>query len=630
MAGENPQPLTAKTVRAIQAYTDTISDTAAAITSATGVSVTSLGIATPIAREMNKDQLDYNQLFVPFRDKAVSTYWEMQPDGTSIRVPLTNDNLMQNYADTRDMTNSAGSIMGIANRLNNAALNDIGPGKFQVGTAIELLKSYINDPRFANDPLDLAKYDGHMDQMVQDLNSNGSPTAFDLTFKLSGLMNLQAVEWYTSSGILGQARWDQYSPDDQARMITTYYSVGRKPMIDAVTKEIAETGGYTPDLNTPGSRYAGSGNNMGVTKAALGENGEVVFLPDGTIEYFNSNGRIIREDSPATTTVNPLTGETTTTTTIKEFDQNNNVSKQIIRVSNADDSQSTTTQFAGSGDPIQQEIITVGLAGVRTDDVTTFGDNGARTGETITSTNAEGTSARTETRDGSGATVQVETNTFDSSTLAVRQVLQTWGVNGSELLKYYNSGTNSLTETDVVRNGDGSGQLTASNGTTINFSAGTLGDINDNGVMTISTPTTDGVPFISVDPETGIASLSGIYQAAAGSQINVSDEGIDVTTTRGDGTSQVTKLNQDGFQLEQSDYDAINNLIERNLKTYEGITFNETYENGTGTQVKATDQNGNVRTFNAGISGSRWALLSAPSSAAIRWKGGSRPPPWSG
>jgi len=91
-----------------------------------------------------------------------------------------------------------------------------------------------------------------------------------------------------------------------------------------------------------------------------------------------------------------------------------------------------------------------------------------------------------------------------------------------------------------------------------------------------------------------------VFQGSNGNYIVVSDDGDEIATTRTDGTSQVSKLNQDGFQLEQSDYDAINNLIDRNLKTYEGITFNETYENGTGTQVKATDPNGNVRTFNAG------------------------------
>src|SRR6266700_2197550 len=204
---ENPQPLTGTTITAIQKNAATINSVANAISKATGISITPLGIASPIAREMNKDQIDYPQIFVPFRDAIVSNQWEMSPDPQVpfVAVPATHDSLMQNYryVQNHKVPNDTNTIEGIYNRLTNPTLNDIGPGKFQIGTAIGLLQSYTNDPRFANDPLDLFKYDGHVEQMVRDLNSNTSATAFDLTSKLSGLMNLQAVEWHTSNQALG-------------------------------------------------------------------------------------------------------------------------------------------------------------------------------------------------------------------------------------------------------------------------------------------------------------------------------------------------------------------------------------------------------------------------------------------
>jgi len=49
---ENPQPLTGTTITAIQKNAATINSVANAISKATGISITPLGIASPIAREM--------------------------------------------------------------------------------------------------------------------------------------------------------------------------------------------------------------------------------------------------------------------------------------------------------------------------------------------------------------------------------------------------------------------------------------------------------------------------------------------------------------------------------------------------------------------------------------------------
>jgi hypothetical protein len=77
--------------------------------------------------------------------------------------PETNDSLMQNYYYVlkNNPTNRISTIQGIINRLGNPTLNDIGPRKFEIATAESLLHGYLNDRRFANDPLDLFKYDGH-------------------------------------------------------------------------------------------------------------------------------------------------------------------------------------------------------------------------------------------------------------------------------------------------------------------------------------------------------------------------------------------------------------------------------------------------------------------------------------
>jgi hypothetical protein len=136
MMAENAQPLTDTTINAIRINAATINDVANAITNATGVSVTSVGIASPIAREMNKDQIDYPQIFVPFRDAIVANQYQYSPEtgGAVYEGPATNDSLMQNYAyvTANNVSNIASTGLGIVNRLTNPTLNDIGPGKVEL------------------------------------------------------------------------------------------------------------------------------------------------------------------------------------------------------------------------------------------------------------------------------------------------------------------------------------------------------------------------------------------------------------------------------------------------------------------------------------------------------------------
>src|ERR1700674_1435572 len=277
---ENPRPFSAETLNTIQLDTSNIKRIATEISSATGVGMSALEIASPVARELNKNQFDYLQWYNPIRNSVVNLQWEMsQETGVPVQVgPSTNESLTQNYdyLQGHPLSNVTSTVEGAFNRLTNPVLNDIGPGKVQIKTAIDLLNDYKNDPRFAYDPLDLLKYDGHVDQLVKDLQDPTNRTSFDLTYKFSGLMGLQATEFYKAylagDQLSGEERWNRYSPEEQAQLITTYYTLGRDTMIKKAEEQIVTSGFYAPDLNqSDGGQYLGSGNNIGVLKAALGD-----------------------------------------------------------------------------------------------------------------------------------------------------------------------------------------------------------------------------------------------------------------------------------------------------------------------------------------------------------------------
>gem|GEM_PF-2249576 len=118
----------------------------------------------------------------------------------------------------------------------------------------------------------------------------------------------------------------------------------------------------------------------------------------------------------------------------------------------------------------------------------------------------------------------------------------------------------------LARNDDNSGQLASANGTVINFGAGTFGTLSqENGVMTIGSPTTGVVRFISVDPVTGIASVPGGYQASAGSIISVTSNSINVVQQQTTGT-QTTTLNWEG-ELER--VTKLNNDLSSTFRGYD-------------------------------------------------------------
>jgi hypothetical protein len=156
-------------------------------------------------------------------------------------------------------------------------------------------------------------------------------------------------------------------------------------------------------------------------------------------------------------------------------------------------------------------------------------------------------------------------------------------------------------QVSFARYDGGSGQLTSANGTVINFSEGTLSAFSENnGVMTIGSPTTGGVRFLSVDTISGNASISG-YQASAGSTISVASNSINVVQRDTSGTktttldwqgeiTRIAKLNNDLSSTFQ-DFDTQNTRLWE-----ERVTGMDPTGNVTAVQVKL---NGETQTRSA-------------------------------
>ncbi len=148
---ENPQLYSEDVVATIQQDAYTINYIASV------VGVSALAIAAPIARELNKTEVgDYwlGNLFAPIKDLVVNyQIVGLDPNGLPMYGPITNDYIAADYdyVMANDISNLG--ISGDWNRINNVVLNDIGPGKSQIGTAITLLNDYVNNPQYTSDPL---------------------------------------------------------------------------------------------------------------------------------------------------------------------------------------------------------------------------------------------------------------------------------------------------------------------------------------------------------------------------------------------------------------------------------------------------------------------------------------------
>jgi hypothetical protein len=266
---DNPQPYTSDVLDTIRRDSDNI----AWIASKAGVSP--LDIAAPIAREMNKQAVgDYwwsGLLAIPtIKNHIVNYQPNIDPDtGNVSHVPVTHDYLAADYDRVTSGKIGNRGLSGQWNRYENPVLNDIGPGKMQIGTAITLLNDCVKSGNCDGDPLDLKKYVGHYDQLVKDMQDPA--TQYDLAYKLYALNAKQAQNFFVEQfggGEAGAARWNSYSPKEQAAMVTAYGAMGPDQL--KAKAESAAPGAWKPDLgNTDGASYTLKGSNPDDLNAAL-------------------------------------------------------------------------------------------------------------------------------------------------------------------------------------------------------------------------------------------------------------------------------------------------------------------------------------------------------------------------
>jgi hypothetical protein len=215
--GKNVTALSSTVLSTMQNYSSTIS----AAANAAGVSA--LEIAAPIAREMNKaDSGDYNfgglgGLFHAMAN-VVAIYGPqgLSSDGQLV-LPLTN----QNYVDSLNAVESSGSSntqsaggSGVLNRLTYPTLEDLGAGHMQLGTAMNAVSFYVNNPQLfsGTDPLNLQQYVNNTPQLAQDLINPS--TTMNVAIALQAVIAVQANNW----GASHIAGWDDMSDADKAQL----------------------------------------------------------------------------------------------------------------------------------------------------------------------------------------------------------------------------------------------------------------------------------------------------------------------------------------------------------------------------------------------------------------------------
>ena len=114
---------------------------------------------------------------------------------------------------------------------------DVGPGNFQIYTAVGLLQDYFAE--YGNsDPLGLGKYENDYLLLANDLNDFDSPT----TVKLSALMTKEASVW----GSTNLANWNELSSVEKEAFVTVYYRSGRDKM-NVYLEEEGGSGNYVFD-----------------------------------------------------------------------------------------------------------------------------------------------------------------------------------------------------------------------------------------------------------------------------------------------------------------------------------------------------------------------------------------------
>lgn len=217
--------------------------------SAAGVSA--LSVAGPMAREMNKvevgDYDDYGRSnFVTAAKNSVALYGSIVLTGTR----LTEQDYTTNLQYVRDNNISNAQSAGWAGdyaRLQNPVLNDLGVAKIQLGTAMEAVSYYKNNPNSFNgvDALDLLKYVNNTQQLAADLINPA--TTMRVSINLEAVVARQADLW-ASQRIAG---WQQLSDADKAAFTAGYSTIGERTLNASYMSYVNQGGDpglYRPDL----------------------------------------------------------------------------------------------------------------------------------------------------------------------------------------------------------------------------------------------------------------------------------------------------------------------------------------------------------------------------------------------
>ncbi|MEW6438247.1 MAG: calcium-binding protein [Pseudomonadota bacterium] len=228
---------------------------------AAAANISSLAIAAPIAREMNKvASNDYNHgpLFDAVGQEmmnAVALTGSIDGNHTAL---LTNQAYETDLSEVQvggiTNTQGLGYITQTLNRLENPVLNDVGVAKIQVGTAMEAVYYYAsNQENFeGDDPLGLLKYANNTPQLVQDLINPAT------TLQVSAAIETVIAQQAISFGAGAVAGWNSLSEVQQAAFVAAYST--NPNVLESHYDEFLSNGGkpgfWQPDLTaTVGALY---------------------------------------------------------------------------------------------------------------------------------------------------------------------------------------------------------------------------------------------------------------------------------------------------------------------------------------------------------------------------------------
>ncbi|HEX8166342.1 MAG TPA: Hint domain-containing protein [Beijerinckiaceae bacterium] len=210
--------------------------------------------------------------------------------------------LRQNLLETQNISEAQAGSAGMAFKLNNPVLIDVGPGNISIRTAIRLLDHYaVENP---GDPLGVLHYRSDYSRLVSDLIDWGQ----DTTVKFAGLMIKEAQTFFETNA----ANWNSLSHDERDALMVTYYKLGRERFEQdaAASNNVGQP--YNPSIGDIGRLHLDNAGELDVARtqgAATGPfftppecflAGTPILMADGTekpIEEVRAGDRVMSFDA---------------------------------------------------------------------------------------------------------------------------------------------------------------------------------------------------------------------------------------------------------------------------------------------------------------------------------------------